>query len=1453
MKLDRLIAEALQKLREGPDSAYERLKDVVLGGTPVRSIRDVSPDKFPGRSLGRYFPKHRMIAMSGAATDPWRLYVLAHEAGHATTRDERGAWEVGEKLLLRAGIKPDKSWFQRKEKSLRPAGTKPTPQSAPTAEAASRIPTTNTYGKPQYRQGPSHGAQVGQGNIGGARNRGTPGYPVPPEKQLDTDGGGHLETQDEGDEPEHKGTFLGLKVPIEIAEQLAVEGGEAPEDMHVTLFYQKGLSEEQAAEVEEAIRVLEVDGLPGGEVSRTEVFPASDHSDGRDVLVARVDGEGLRTFREMLIDMLDSAGIDTSSDFPDYKPHITLKYLEGGESEEAEVPHLEWEFKEHVFKLGSGAIDETAGRNLQYGGAMAKAPKAIPHIDDLKPEQFARLLQRLSEGKGLEVSEKVDGSARITFGVSEGRIWTQSKNGTRRTGFEQYPDEPRFRALRAVHEALERATPAIAKAWPKGIESMTAEVLHGWIPNVIEYGPNALIVHGVQGLLGEARQGVMEVLRATEGELPGGWRFEAKRTIDPAALRCDLREERRALAGLMPLLQARPKDHLYKEQFKQIQEEVREKLLVKLREQRSAYGPEGGDIEGLVFRDLDTGEMTKLVDRDVFTRLNRFLWHFREMIERGSKDDAGEWQKGVMQGFQEVVAKQVLGDPVAATPGFVKYLARNFGDRASGKSPEQRADQTLARYVQDKGLMSGDFAKSFQRSLMGAFKDLARLKAEWEQFKSKPQSVELGGGKVREFPPEHIERTDEAFQAAEASLAGVRAGMEAASKIQHPLTQKVALLKLFMGHRFEKLAAELGGDNGRHSQVAKEQVKEGVFDSQAQKGAPSPWKTDKAVTPSGLPKDSWAEKRDKPAAGPSIYASQFADKLAKRGIRPGAYLGEGAFGAAWDIGGGKVLKITSDLDEAKASNFLKGKQLKHVAQIFDVFRFPRAVPPAGADADDYDTQGNAPYKQDYYGIVLERLAHKEDRAFDSALLEVIDRAGEVFKLRPDQVLKDPKFSWSMIMLAAYKSAKAENYVVARNMQGYMRLMQERQIGEIRDELLRNGVKFADLHSGNLGQKADGTWAAFDLGSESVSPGAEPNVLERIQRLGEGGPIDRMTGPTDLGGEKIGPDDPECLESVVHAQVARMVAEASQRGTIGATIGRFQPFHAGHAALVRRLAGQFDSVLVFVAGQRQDQKNPFSHKLRLRMMELSLPDVWNKVKVFPATIQGKGTGYVPGLVANASASGQAGIGEGGAVTVLVGEDRLADIQKQAENNRKHRGEPGFFDGALEVVALPGVKNDDDAGRISGTKLREALARGDQEAVRGMLDSRLAQSAEFEAVYGRLRDEMRSAGLVQEIAEAVINELGGGAAETGPGATRGGSFGTSGWSRAALAKDMTGDELFQQMSRSPSTRMLPLDHSGTPNVNLPGTDSLDQRDEQEQDQNQPTDLKDCITRAIEKMLR
>lgn len=125
--------------------------------------------------------------------------------------------------------------------------------------------------------------------------------------------------------------FVGLQ--ISGADALAIEGGENPEDFHVTLAYGHfdGKDEDDtSARVQKAIddiRDLIPDSIRFDAQGR---FEASKSSDGKDVIYAQVAAGQLEKAHDGLLEALKKQGIELEGTFPTYKPHMTLAYIEPG-------------------------------------------------------------------------------------------------------------------------------------------------------------------------------------------------------------------------------------------------------------------------------------------------------------------------------------------------------------------------------------------------------------------------------------------------------------------------------------------------------------------------------------------------------------------------------------------------------------------------------------------------------------------------------------------------------------------------------------------------------------------------------------------------------------------------------------------------------------------------------------------------------------------------------------------------------------------------------------------------------------------------------------------------------------------------------------------------------------------------------------------------------------------
>lgn len=127
------------------------------------------------------------------------------------------------------------------------------------------------------------------------------------------------------------GLLTALWLSPETASALAIAGGEAPEDLHVTLCYCGDA--EMLGEVAVAKAIVAAESMARsfppivGTVSGIGRFQASASSGGKDVAYASVDAPGLAEFRTRLAESLRMLGAPPST-LHSYTPHITLAYID---------------------------------------------------------------------------------------------------------------------------------------------------------------------------------------------------------------------------------------------------------------------------------------------------------------------------------------------------------------------------------------------------------------------------------------------------------------------------------------------------------------------------------------------------------------------------------------------------------------------------------------------------------------------------------------------------------------------------------------------------------------------------------------------------------------------------------------------------------------------------------------------------------------------------------------------------------------------------------------------------------------------------------------------------------------------------------------------------------------------------------------------------------------------
>lgn len=128
------------------------------------------------------------------------------------------------------------------------------------------------------------------------------------------------------------GVMIAVYPDPEVAAHLALPGGEAAEDLHITLAY-LGRRAEDDTLLQRLVTILDdvaarsapLVGATGG-VGR---FPASQQSNGSDVMIALPDVPGLAELRAAIASALTAEGIAYASDHG-WVPHLTLAYLARG-------------------------------------------------------------------------------------------------------------------------------------------------------------------------------------------------------------------------------------------------------------------------------------------------------------------------------------------------------------------------------------------------------------------------------------------------------------------------------------------------------------------------------------------------------------------------------------------------------------------------------------------------------------------------------------------------------------------------------------------------------------------------------------------------------------------------------------------------------------------------------------------------------------------------------------------------------------------------------------------------------------------------------------------------------------------------------------------------------------------------------------------------------------------
>lgn len=132
-----------------------------------------------------------------------------------------------------------------------------------------------------------------------------------------------------------------VPVPPQIWDQKV---GKHKDDPHVTVLYVGEVEPERKDDVLSIVQEAMAGSPPITMTMDDEVsyFPPSESSDGRKVAKMGMSCPGLEEIRDTIWKNLEAAGIDVANSFPEFKPHITLDYIEPGTEYAGESPTGSW-------------------------------------------------------------------------------------------------------------------------------------------------------------------------------------------------------------------------------------------------------------------------------------------------------------------------------------------------------------------------------------------------------------------------------------------------------------------------------------------------------------------------------------------------------------------------------------------------------------------------------------------------------------------------------------------------------------------------------------------------------------------------------------------------------------------------------------------------------------------------------------------------------------------------------------------------------------------------------------------------------------------------------------------------------------------------------------------------------------------------------------------------------
>src|ERR1035437_4627852 len=197
-------------------------------------------------------------------------------------------------------------------------------------------------------------------------------------------------------------------------------------------------------------------------------------------------------------------------------------------------------------------------------------------------------------------------------------------------------------------------------------------------------------------------------------------------------------------------------------------------------------------------------------------------------------------------------------------------------------------------------------------------------------------------------------------------------------------------------------------------------------------------------------------------SGEGSFERKTADEIANKIVqlnqyKQANYYNKGTYGYAYDIGNDKIMKITSDKSEAIESQKIKGKILKHLADVYDVYEIK---PKEGSIIPES------------YVIIMEKLKINESY-FDRMIVRLDYAFENILGIDFNHIIDDyisGEYEDKGYMIDKYLTKNLEDSKF------YYGLL------SIADEARQYGIESMDyINTSNLGYKKNGNLGFFDMG------------------------------------------------------------------------------------------------------------------------------------------------------------------------------------------------------------------------------------------------------------------------------------------------------------------------------------------------------------------------------------